>query len=94
MQPPSGITKSSPPVYPRDEIAAQATCAERLNHFEFWQASHGLCKISEPGDACGGGYDTMKYAIKLQFPPCLASIISIHSYSSQVQPSSYSHRHY
>ena len=47
--------KSSPLAYPRDEIAAQARCAERLNHVWFWQASHRLSKVSEPRDACGGG---------------------------------------
>jgi hypothetical protein len=32
--------KSSPLAYPRDEIAAQEICAERLKHVGFWQASH------------------------------------------------------
>ena len=36
--------KSSPRTYPRDEIAAQARCAERLNHVGFWQTSHRLSK--------------------------------------------------
>jgi hypothetical protein len=54
--------KSSPHAYPRDEIAAQARCAERLNHVEFWQASHRLSEVRELRDACGGGY---KYEIYL-----------------------------
>jgi hypothetical protein len=39
--------KSSPRAYPRDEIAAQARCAERLNHVGFWQASHRLSEVRE-----------------------------------------------
>ena len=36
------------------EIAAQAGCAERLNHVGFWQASHRLSevRIRELRDAC------------------------------------------
>jgi hypothetical protein len=48
--------KSSPRAYPRDEIAAQARYAERLNHVGFWQASHRLSEVRELRDACGGGY--------------------------------------
>jgi hypothetical protein len=44
--------KCSPRAYPRDEIAAQAGCAERLNHVGFWQASHRLSEVREPRDAC------------------------------------------
>jgi hypothetical protein len=44
--------KSSPSAYPRDEIAAQARCAERLNHVGFWQASHRLSEVRELRDAC------------------------------------------
>ena len=47
--------RSSPRVYPRDEIAAQARCAEWFNHVGFWQASHGLSEVRELRDACGGG---------------------------------------
>ena len=48
--------KSSPRAYPRDEIAEQAKCAERLNHVGFLQASHRLSEVRELRDACGGGY--------------------------------------
>ena len=39
--------KTSPHAYPRDEIAAQARCAERLNHVGFWQVSHRLSEVRE-----------------------------------------------
>ena len=48
--------KSSPRAYPRDEIAAQARFAERLNNVGFWQASHRLSEVRELRDACGEGY--------------------------------------
>jgi hypothetical protein len=46
---------SSPRAYHRDEIAAQARCAERLKHVGFWQASHRRSEVRELRDACGGG---------------------------------------
>ena len=48
--------KSSQRAHPRDEIAAQARCTERLNHVGFRQASHRPSEVRELRDACGGGY--------------------------------------
>jgi hypothetical protein len=55
MQPAILDDKSSPRANPRDEIAAQARCAERLNNVGYWQASHLLSDVGELRDACGGG---------------------------------------